>query len=76
MASLDHEKHQQLQQQQHSVAAAQPANAMANTPPQGINAAPNSQTPGHPSFRRCVASSKTPNPVLGVLVYAHTGELG
>ena len=29
-------------------------NTMSGQPPQGSNAAPNSQTPGHPSFRRYV----------------------
>lgn len=46
MASIDHV---------HNLAAARAPSMAAPTPPQGSNAAPNSQTPGHPSFRRCVA---------------------
>lgn len=55
MASIDHT---------HNLAAARaPPMAAAPTPPQGSNAAPNSQTPGHPSFRRCVAiCSPVPDP--------------
>ncbi|OBT73977.1 hypothetical protein VF21_06008 [Pseudogymnoascus sp. 05NY08] len=38
----------------HNLAAARAPTMAAATPPQGSNAAPNNQTPGHPSFRRCV----------------------
>lgn len=43
-------------------------NTMSGQPPQGSNAAPNSQTPGHPSFRRYVANnSKLADVLLTVL---------
>ncbi|KFX93242.1 hypothetical protein O988_06907 [Pseudogymnoascus sp. VKM F-3808] len=47
MASLDHAQ---------NLAAARAPPMAASTPPQGSNAAPNNQTPGHPSFRRQRAS--------------------
>ncbi|KFY08438.1 hypothetical protein V492_06226, partial [Pseudogymnoascus sp. VKM F-4246] len=47
MASIDHAQ---------NLAAARAPPMAAATPPQGSNAAPNNQTPGHPSFRRQRAS--------------------
>jgi hypothetical protein len=67
MASIEQQQQQQLQQQhQHQqippTTTVRPSTfttataTMTGTPPQGSNAAPNNQTPGHPSFRRFVAS--------------------
>lgn len=39
-------------QPQDRITAPPPAHTMTGAPPAGSNAAPNSQTPGHPSFRR------------------------
>ncbi|OAF61407.1 hypothetical protein VC83_01832 [Pseudogymnoascus destructans] len=50
MASIDHT---------HDLAVARAPSMAAATPPQGSNAAPNNQTPGHPSFRSLLTRVST-----------------